>query len=237
VNSVPTYPRRNAAAEIQYFLWQHPEWWSVAICVFAWVVLLSRGHTGHSIDARIALEEELLSWVLMVAAMMLPLVTHAVRITADRSLWTRRSRAIGGFLAGYFAPWLVLGIMVAGLRRGSWAHTYLAASLAFLVAAFWLGTPVHKRARIACHRTIPLAPQGWQAERDSLRFGGAIGVACVCSCWPLMLACAFAGHSLVAMTGGIMVGYADRWSLRPRKNAAVAGTLAIASYYLAIAVF
>ena len=39
-----------------------------------------------------------LAWSLMVVAMMVPLVRHPVRITAARSLWPRRDRAIGGFL-------------------------------------------------------------------------------------------------------------------------------------------
>jgi hypothetical protein len=238
VSSVLTYPRIPAATPVRQFFWLHPEWWSVALCCLAWAVMLLHGwqHVWHSVEHRMLLDEELLGWMVMVAAMMLPLVMHAVRITASRSLWARRHRAIAGFLLGYLAPWLVLGVVVVGLREGSWARTYLAAGLGFVGAALWLGTPMHRRALSACHRTVPLAPRGWRAHRDCLRYGGAIGVACVWSCWPLMLACAFSGHGLVAMTGAMVVSAAERWSFRPRTRAAVIGTLAIASYYLVLAV-
>jgi hypothetical protein len=63
-----------------------------------------------------------------------------------------------------------------------------------------------------------------------------IGVACVRNCWPLMLACAFTGHSLIALAGGLAVGAAERWSFRPRTRTMLLVTLAMACYYLALAV-
>jgi type IV secretory pathway VirB2 component (pilin) len=238
VSSVLTYPRIPAATPVRQFFWLHPEWWSVALCGFAWAVILPHGwqHAGHRVEHRLQFHEELLGWMLMVAAMMLPLVMHAVRIAASHSLWARRHRAIAGFLLGYFAPWLVVGVVVAGLKEGWWARGYLAAALGFVGSALWLRTPAHRRALSACHRTLPLAPVGWRADRDCMRYGGTIGFACVWSCWPLMLACAFAGHGLIAMTGGMVVSATERWSFRPRRRAAAMGTLAIASYYLVLAV-
>jgi predicted metal-binding membrane protein len=238
MRSILSCTRRPAAAALQHFFWSHPEWWSVVLCCSAWAVMLLHGwqNAGHGIHHRMTLAQELSYWMLMVAAMMLPLVLHAVRVTAVGSLWARRHRAIAGFLVGYSAPWLVLGIVAAGLREGSWTHTYAAAALGFAAAALWQRTPMHKRALLACHRTRPLAPLGWHADRDCLRFGSAIGVACVGSCWPLMLACMFAGHSLIAMTGGMVLGAVERWSFWPRPRALLVGTLAIAGYYVVLAV-
>jgi hypothetical protein len=190
---------------------------------------------AHGIEHRMGFLQELPSWMWMIAATMLPLALNAVRLTAARSLWPRRHRAIAGFLAGYFAPWLQLGIAVALLRQEPWTHTPAAAGLCFAVAAVWQQTPMHRRALAACHRTLPLAPVGWRADRDCLRFGGTIGAACVWSCWPLMLACAFTGHSLVAMSSGMALSLAQRWSFRPRPNAIASATLLLASYYGTIA--
>jgi len=64
-----------------------------------------------------------------------------------------------------------------------------------------------------------------------LRLGGMIGGACVRSCWPLMLACAFTGHTAIAMAGGMAVGALERWSFRPRVRAMFGVTVALASYY------
>jgi predicted metal-binding membrane protein len=238
MSSISTETRTPVAATLQHFFWLHPDWWSVALCGSAWAVMLLRGwqHAGHEVHHRMPFAQELEHWLLMVAAMMLPLSLDAVRVTAEGSLWARRHRAIAGFLLGYFGPWLALGIVAAGLREASWTHTYAAAALGFACAAVWLRTPMHTRALIACHRRLPLAPVGWQADRDCLRFGAAIGVACVWSCWPLMLACAFAGHGLIAIAGGMAVGAMERWSFRPRRRAALAGTLAIAGCYLLLAV-
>jgi hypothetical protein len=227
--------RIRIASAMQYFFWRHPEWWSIALCALAWAEMLLHGwqHVGHEVHQQITLPRELAYWMLMVAAMMLPLVFYSVWLTAISSLWARRHRAMAGFLAGYFTPWLALGIMVASMRQGSWPHHYSVVTLGFLAAALWQLTSVHKRATVACHRTQPLAPVGWRADRDCLHFGSRIGIACVLSCWPLMLACALAGHSLVAITGGMMVGIGERRLFWPRT--ALLLTLALAIYYLVLA--
>ena len=237
MNPIFTYTGRPLAPTLRYFFWSHPEWWTVTLCGLAWVAMLFRWESaGHDVQHRMTFAQELVSWMLMVAAMMLPLVIHRVRATAVSSLWARRHRAIAGFLTGYFAPWLLLGMVTAGVREMSWTHTDAAAALGFLVAALWQLTPMHKRALMACHYRRPLAPAGWRADLDCLRFGGAISVACVGSCWPLMLACAFTGHALIAMTGGLAIGAFEKWPYRPRTRIAVAATLAIATCYAVLAV-
>jgi len=200
------------------------------------MLLHSWQYAGHGVHHRMSFAQELIYWMWMAAAMMLPFAIDAVRLTAARSLWERRHRAMAGFLTGFFAPWLLLGIAAAGLRELSWTHSYVAPALGFLAAALWQRTSIHRRAFNACYRTQPLAPLGWQADRDCVRFGGTIGAACVRSCWPLMLACAFTGHSLIAMMGGMAVGAAERWPYRPRTRAMLAATLALASYYAVLAV-
>ena len=229
-----TLPRWPDAEARQYFFWRHPEWWSALISSSAWAVLASHGwgHAGHEVYHRISFVQEIAYWIFMAAAMMLPLVLYSVWLTAIGSLWPRRHRAVAGFLAGFFVPWLGLGVIIAALREFSPAHTYLAAFLGFVGAAWWQRTDLHRRALVACHRTMPLAPVGWRADRDCLRFGGTIGSACLCSCWPLMLACALAGHSLIAMAAGGFIGISERhWFGLSRRTAWVA-ILAIAGYYM-----
>lgn len=203
------------------------------------MVMLVHGwqHAGHEMHHSMTFAQDLKLWMLMVAAMMLPLVFNNLWVTAAGSLWKRRHRAIAGFLVGYFGPWLALGLVAAGLRELPQTHSYTVPACIFAFAAWWLTTGMHRRAVVGCHSTVPLAPLGWQADRDCIRFGAIIGGACLYSCWPLMLGCMFTGHSLIAMGGGMAVSILERRSYRPRKRAMLATTLALAIYCLVLSGF
>jgi hypothetical protein len=153
----------------------------------------------------------------MVVAMMLPLVRGAVRTTAARSLWIRRNRAIAGFLVGYAGVWTVVGAgaIVVLLAVGAPDRGTVAAAGAFAAAALWHRTRARARAVMACHRTMPLAPRGWRADRDCFRYGWGIGVSCVSSCWAVMAACLLLHHSLAAMTYVSVLTAAERFTPRP----------------------
>ena len=62
-----------------------------------------------------------------------------------------------------------------------------------------------------------------------------MGGYCVLSCWPLMLACALASHSLVALAGTMVVGVSERWYYRSRTRTMLAVTVALAVYHAALA--
>lgn len=173
-------------------------------------------------------------WQLMVVAMMLPVVVPSLRVTAFRSLRRRRHRALAGFLVGYLAVWAIAGAAVCSLVAVAPVLTGdgqgRAAAGAFLLAGLWQSTHLKKRALVACHRTVPLAPSGWRADRDCLVFGGRIGGSCCAGCWPLMVACTLTGHHVVALLvcGGI--GLVERYSWRPPMR-----PLAVAMLGLALA--
>ena len=171
----------------------------------------------------------------MVLAMMLPLVFAHLRVAAARSLWPRRQHAIVAFLCGYTAISLVAGLAcvvvvgaagLAGLDIGS----PMAVAGAFALAAAWQLSSVKRRALTACHRTMPLAPRGWPANRDCVRYGWSIGGSCLVSCAGLMLACVVAGHSLPAMMAVTGVAVAERVSAR-----ADATTTSVALVLIAVA--
>jgi predicted metal-binding membrane protein len=135
------------------------------------------------------------------------------------------------FLAGYFAPWTVLGVLAIILHRLLWAHPHATAAVAFALAAGWALLPLRRRAMVACHRVIPLAPSGWRADRDCLRYGLSIGVACVTTCWLLMLGCALTGHALPAMVAGAAIAARERRSFRPPLRTVAAAIAALAVSY------
>jgi predicted metal-binding membrane protein len=211
--------------------WRHPEWWIFAMSAIAWLTMLTvggRAMTVHLPDSHAGLDRnawqralagELGAWLLMVAAMMVPLIAGPIRAVAVRSLWHRRNRAMTAFLAGYIAVWLAFGLGVA-LARLTWPLSVMAAPMAaaaaFLFAALWHGAPMRRRAFASCHLTMPIAPAGWKADADCVQYGFAIGANCVVSCWALMLACALARHSPAAMLGITALMFFERASFRPR---------------------
>lgn len=187
--------------------WRHPEWWSVALSIAAWIALLSTPR--HSLSHR-STATNLLSWLLMVVAMMFPLVAVQVRQTAFHSLWSRRHRAIGLFLGGYVVPWLAFGALVILIQRELAIDARASVIITIVIAVAWQMSPSKRRALRNCHRVMPLAPHGWRANWSCLKFGWRIGAACVCACWALMLVCAASDHSILTMCFVTMVAIQDR---------------------------
>ena len=200
--------------------WRHPEWWSLALSAACWIVLLTRTRPSdhaHAMGAAHAFGG-MTEWTLRVIAMMFPLAIAPVRVTAERSLWRRRHRAIAEFLAGYVLVWLVVGAIgiwvLTTLPLVSGLGLNLSTSLGLLVAAAWQLTPVKRRALRACHRTAPLAGSGWRADRDCVAYGLTTGGRCVVNCWAIMFACLLSAHSIPVMVAGTMVGVGERVQLR-----------------------
>jgi predicted metal-binding membrane protein len=233
------------SAVLESLRWRYPEWWTIALSAAAWGVLVAQELAGpgghHQLDQAApgglsAWLQHTGSWLLMVLAMMLPLVLFSVRVTAVRSVWRRRDRAIGGFLMGYLSPWLLAGALIAvldvtlGLDRWLQLLPWLG-GVGFGGAALWQLSPIRLRALRACHRTLPIAPRGWRADRDCFRFGWLIGGQCLVSCWALMVACVLAGHSLAAMVPVGGLGVAERYFMRPRQRALFSPLLGIALAY------
>lgn len=200
---------------VRLLVWRCPHWWVIALSAAAWGLVGARwwrSRHGPGVD--------LLDWTLMILAMMLPLVFAHLRVAAARSLWSRRQRAIVAFLCGYAAIGLVAGLAcvavvgAAGIAGLHAANSPPAVAAAFALAAAWQFSSVKRRALTACHRTMPLAPRGWRANRDCVHYGWSIGGRCLVSCAGLMLACVVTGHSLPAMMGATGVAVAERVSAR-----------------------
>lgn len=229
----------NRPSQLRRFLWRHPEWWSLGLSLVAWLLLLlpltgSRftlvPHHHHAAARMSALwAGEVLWWIVMMVAMMWPLIIDRMRVTAGRSLWARRNWAVAIFLLGYVGPWMFGGLVVAALvvllRARGWMSP-AALLIVFALAAIWQLTPGKERALRLCHRTIPLAPEGLQANRDCLRYGWMIGASCLLSCGVLMAACAASGHNMAAMVGSGSIGFVERYAVRPKQgllSSAIAG--------------
>jgi predicted metal-binding membrane protein len=224
--------------KLRRYSWQHPEWWMLVLCFAAWITMLfphqaafppSQAAHRHPVtpvtrrqgasDARVRWIQGMHDWTLMVVCMMFPLITVPVRATASRSLWCRRHRSIAVFLLGYMLAWIIPGAGAVTLlsrtnnsNRSQGLPVFMASTAALAVAALWQLTPTKRGASASCHRTVPLAPSGWSADRDCVGYGLLVGRDCVLSCWALMLVPILASHNPWVMAGVTSFSIADRYS-------------------------
>lgn len=177
---------------------------------------------------------------LMTVAMMVPTAMPAIRHVAVNSLYWRRRRAVLEFLAVYVGIWVTFSLLVLGTLSSWGSAASPAAPVAALgVAVLWQLTPVKRWALLACHRARPLPPRGLRATLGVADFGFRNGIACLASCWAMMLTTAFVGLPrllwMAALTGLIAT---ERMSLKPRRASrrigAALGAATIAAAVLAL---
>lgn len=150
--------------------------------------------TLRSLDATLLINppgEFVLSWALMLLAMMPPLLTGPVMHIWVRSLARRRPWTIAVFATGYAATWMAAGAVLLAaalaLRVLAGTDALPALGLSLAVAAIWQVSPAKRAALDRCHRLPRLSAFGYAADRDCLRYGLTNGLWCVGTCWATML--------------------------------------------------
>ena len=130
------------------------------------------------------------SWLLMLAAMMLPLLGAPLHHVRVRSLPRHRLAATWAFIGAYLAVWLFAGLplIAAALTiRMAMADPTMAFALAALMAMAWQATRWKRIALNRCHVRPPMSDRA-----AATRFGIQHGLWCVAGCAPLMIAAALA---------------------------------------------
>jgi predicted metal-binding membrane protein len=159
-------------------------------------------------------------WGLMAFAMMVPTAMPALRHVGVNSIYWRRRRATAEFLTVYLGIWLSFGLlMLLALSPWRQAHSPYAVAAALMAAALWQLTPAKRQALLACHRSLPLPPEGWRASVGAARFGLYNGGACLASCWTMMLAATLAGAGVLWMGAMTVAMSVEKLAVRPRRAA------------------
>jgi predicted metal-binding membrane protein len=192
--------------------------------------------------APMALGPFLLTWVVMMTAMMLP-AAAPVTLAIDR--WARRTGrsplATIGFIAGYLADWAVAGLgayaVLAGLE-----HRYpspgpaavRAGAVLLVVAGIWQLTPLKHACLRQCQSPLAfLAASTARLTRGGLgnvQAGIRLGAFCLGCCWSLMLVLVLLGMmNLAWMALVTAVVSAERLLPSGRIVAAAAAAALIAS--------
>jgi predicted metal-binding membrane protein len=195
--------------------WSHPEWWVVAVAVAAWMLMagMTVPHLGHAGMGG----HGMLGMVAMVIAMMLPLTIANIRHVAWSSLWRRRHRAIAAFVGGYLAVWVLVQAGIAGAwgLMASLTGWQTAGFVAMAAAVLWEVSPVKRQRLRRCHRTVPMAPRGWRADADCVRYGVSTGLSCAAMCWAIMAVCAAFAHNFLVMIVLFGVQLSGRYQRHP----------------------
>ena len=130
-------------------------------------------------------------WMLMIAAMMMPMLSGAVGHVRARSLPRRRKRSLALFIIGYWAIWgacgipIVLAMLTLQLMQLSPVATIALVGSLILI---WQFSPVKQFCLNRCHDQPPLAAHGIAADLAALGFGVTQAIWCCGTCWALMLA-------------------------------------------------
>lgn len=208
-----------AAAQWRRYRWEHPEWPLSAVALLAWaVVLLGAGGYGiahmhgsapwATTHAGRGVGEALAWWLVMVAAMMLPLARADARWLANRSLARRRGRTVVLHILGFAGVWSWLGVAVVAIAAlGARGPAVGAGALA--VAAAWHVGPTRRRYLLRCGRGAVPAITGLRATTDCFRAGARTGWRCLVTCGFAMAAMA-AVHSFVLMAAIAVLTASER---------------------------
>lgn len=211
------------AAQLQRVWWRHPELPWIGLAAAAWIYLVAAHFVGHAESAGDGWRFAPVEWMAMVVAMMVPAVLPMIRLIGLDSMWSRRVRSPGLFVATTVLVWMaaaglaVLLLGAIGLVAGrsvepdrSWV------TIALLVAAAWQFAPAKVRFLRRSHLRTPLAPRGRKADRSAIRLGLVHGRACLGSCGFAMAAMFLAGHDHVhLMVPLTAITVVERRTLRP----------------------
>ncbi len=214
---------------------RHPEWLALVLAGAAWLglaltlgwlgpagwALPSGHHHGpdvatvphvHSVDA------QLLTWLLMVVAMMLPTAIPHLRYLGFNTRRSRRQRSLALFALGYLAVWLAPGLLLAVAPLPVSASVL---AVLVLTAGAWELTPIKRRALRGCCRTTPVGFAGPSADAAAVEYGLSHGATCLLVSGPAMAVLMLAGHPWCATVALAVVMAAQKLLSRPDRWRAV----------------
>jgi predicted metal-binding membrane protein len=182
--------------------------WTVAVAAEAGGTAGSLHHDKLLVNGPglgIALLLFLLSWQVMIAAMMVPSSLPLVRMYAAASVGTpQRGRSMAAFLGGYAVVWSGFGVVAfigdAGLHAGVAASPWLSdhdwaigPSVLLLAGAFQFSSLKDACLRACRHPASFLRRHYRRGPGGGFSLGARHGLFCVGCCWALMLVMFAAG--------------------------------------------
>ena len=145
------------------------------------------------------------TWVVMMAAMMLPAITpFTIGLARLLGEHPQRRRRLAALTAGYLAVWGVAGLAALGVVKGFNAlaadpspTTVRTGAAVLLLAGAYQFTPLKRWCLVRCRSPLALVvrhgPRATRSGVGALATGLTHGVYCLGCCWALMLVLLAAG--------------------------------------------
>jgi len=220
----------------------------LAVAGVAWVVMVQQSRAMAEMDGMDmglgTLESFAASWVLMMAAMMLP---SAVPVILEFARTAERRRgwqlATGVLAIMYLVVWLIFGVVCYAIYtavRMPWRNQTLVVGLALALAGVYSLSPIKRASQARCRELCALhGPLPFNLMRSAIVAGVRYGVSCLGCSAALMVAMVLLGMSSLrwaVILGLVVLIYKLAPPLRMRYELVLsAGLVALGVAYVAMA--
>jgi predicted metal-binding membrane protein len=171
------------------------------VAALAWAVTIARMRAMDDMSMGLgALDGFVVSWLVMMLAMMLPsalpLVFEFARNAEGRRGWQAATALVG---ATYLGLWLAFGIACYVLYSAigmPWPNQALVGGSALIIAGLYAMTPLKRMTEARCHELSALhGPLPFNLMRSAVLVGGRYGLSCLGCTGAVMLAMVLIGAS------------------------------------------
>jgi predicted metal-binding membrane protein len=187
----------------------------LVVAALAWIGTIAQAGSMAGMDMGLgSLPSFATTWVVMMAAMMLPtalpLVYEFAHNAEGRQGWQVATAALG---AAYLSVWLVFGLVCYAVYSAvnmPWPDQRLIGGLALVLAALYALTPIKRASEARCRELCALHdPLPFNLLRSALVAGARYGLSCLGCTAGLMVAAVIIGMTslgwMVVISGLILV--------------------------------
>jgi predicted metal-binding membrane protein len=178
----------------------------VAVAGIAWAAMAHHAHAMAGMDMDMGLgpiQSFALTWVVMMAAMMLPsaipVVLEFARTAEGRRAWPV---ATGVVAATYLGVWLAFGVVCYAIYTAlgmPWPNQTVVAGVALAVAGVYSVSPIKRASQARCRELCALhGPLPFNLMRSAAVVGARYGLSCL-------------GCSAALMVAMVLIGMSSLW--------------------------
>src|SRR5512132_1820990 len=176
----------------------------LAVAGMAWAAMAHHSHAMAGMDMGLgAIDAFAVTWLVMMAAMMLPsaipVVLEFARTAEGRRGW---QVATGGLAVTYLGVWLVFGVVcyaVYTAARMPWPNQAVVVGLALALAGVYSVSPIKRASQARCRELCALhGPLPFNLMRSAAVAGARYGLSCL-------------GCSAALMVAMVLIGMSSLW--------------------------
>jgi predicted metal-binding membrane protein len=176
----------------------------LAVAGVAWVAMVRQSHSMAGMDMGLGpIESFAATWVVMMAAMMLP---SAIPVVLEFARTAERRRgwqvATGVLAVTYLGVWLMFGVMCYALYTAAgmpWPNQTVVAGAALALAAVYSVSPIKRASQARCRELCALhGPLPFNLMRSAAVTGARYGLSCL-------------GCSAALMVAMVLIGMSSLW--------------------------